>query len=142
VLLTPSKEHWASAITPTLLPIHKRSSRRLAAVQAQTIQPDPQEAAAVRGLWHASVGPVNLPAQTPTQSLQEALPQMRTPMGQQMASSYLMDQTQAEGAFRQGKPEGLHAGVDCGLPADEKSSVTRGGAAGALCRPGKSDHAA
>lgn len=60
--------------------------------QAQTIQPDPQEAAQSADYGTPQVGPVNLPAQTPAESLTAALPGMRTPMGQQLATSYLTQQ--------------------------------------------------
>lgn len=57
--------------------------------QAQTVQPDPQEAQQSADQGTPQVGPVNIPAQTPQESLTDALPNMRTPMGQQMATAYL-----------------------------------------------------
>jgi hypothetical protein len=67
--------------------------------QAKTIQPDPQEAQQSADQGTPQVAPVNIPAMNPQQSLQAALPEMRTPMGQQMASIYLMKQLNPDEKF-------------------------------------------
>jgi hypothetical protein len=77
--------------------------------QAQTIQPDPQELAQSADLGTPQVSPVNIPAMSPTESLQAALPSMRTPMGQQMATSYLMEQIKPKELFSKIDPKDYSA---------------------------------
>jgi hypothetical protein len=73
--------------------------------QAKTIQPDPQEAQQSADQGTPQVAPVNIPAMNPQQSLQAALPEMRTPMGQQMASTYLMEQLKPKELFGKVDPK-------------------------------------
>jgi hypothetical protein len=66
-----------------------RVTRALQGTQAQTIQPDPQEATQTADYGTPPVGPAQVQAQTPQQALEGILPSLRTPMGQHMGQAYL-----------------------------------------------------